>query len=195
MKKTVSRSPVRRPKPTVAFCSEENARRNIQAKVGAIRELLDAGARPPDVPTSLRQFNAWSRPQSKDCGALHRNANETLARHLDLSSAVRSLVRLTKAVAKPQVRQRDAGLARTRERSEVHKVIRQIAEAELLRSRADNTRLRAELEALRAQVDSMTEEADRIRREYEEEIAKLRVRNAEVLRARRTNVRIIPKDE
>ncbi len=191
MKKPARSLTESRKKPPVAFVSEHRARENITRKLDALRGLLDAGTVSPEMPTSLRRFNAWTRSGSGDNLPLFRNSNVTLSRYVELSQTAKVLVTAAKAAGRPVPKAREIGLARARERAALHQRIRQIAEAELIRARGENTRLRAEIQALRAQSKSMTEETARIREEYEVALAALRSQHAEVVRALRSKVRLI----
>lgn len=178
-------------KPQVAFVSEQRARENITRKLEALRALLDSGTSASDVPTSLRRFNAWTSSGSSDSLPFLCNSNVTLSRYPELSQIAKALVAAAKTAGKPVPSAREIGLVRARERAALHQRIRQIAEAELIRARGENTRLRAEIEALRAQVSSMSEETVRIREEYDAAFSALRAQHAEVVRSLKTNLRLI----
>jgi hypothetical protein len=178
-------------KPGVAFISEQHARENLQRKLRALSTLLKSGARPPQVPTSLRRFNAWTVDRIDDESALRRNANETLARYPALKATAIELVQRAKATSKPPVNRREASVARARERANLHLTIRQIAEAALMRARLEINSLQMKLTALQGQLDSVVDESVRIRAEYEEALSNLRAQHAELLRARPTNIRPI----
>lgn len=182
-------------KPAVAFLLETTARRNLELKVEALKSMLDLGAKPPEVPTSVRRFNSWCGPVTDGVDILAKNANETLVKYPDILESVRSLVQAAKIAGKPQKETRELRLTRARNKAQLHLTIRQIAEAELLRTRHENTRLRGEVEALKGQVDSIGEESRRLRVEFEEALAKLREQHAAVLRSRPVNVRPIRGDD
>lgn len=84
MKKPARSLTESRKKPSVAFVSEHRARENITRKLDALRGLLDAGTVSPEMPTSLRRFNAWTRSGSGDNFPLFRNSNVTLSRYVEL---------------------------------------------------------------------------------------------------------------
>ncbi|MDM0082916.1 hypothetical protein QTI17_20185 [Variovorax sp. J31P179] len=181
-------------KPAIAFRTETQARENLERKIEHLKTMVEAGARPPEVPSSLRKFNSWEIA-SKQGATFKRNANETISRHPQLRAAAVAIMEAAKAAARPSVPPRDAGMKRARDKARLHLTIRKIAESAYLRSRAENLRLRSEIDALRAQVVSISDEANRLREALELELEKCRARNAELLRSAPSNVRAIRREK
>lgn len=178
-------------KPVIAFKLESEARENIYRKIQHFKKLVSQGVVGADVPSSFRQFNAWTYSGDADGDSFVKNANETLARHKELRTEVGVLIELVKGVSTPVLRPRDIGLARAREQSRRHLKIRQIAEAYALGHVSENISLRKEIEALRAQIKSISDESERMQNLFDNESQKLMNRIADLLRERDDNVRLI----
>lgn len=176
-------------KPSVAFHLEDAAQANISAKIALLRARLESGEKLTDLPTSLRQFNAWTPPNPVTRALLRKNANETLARNPGLRAAALSLIEQAVFARQPKATAGEKAGARLREKIELHRRIREIAEAELLRAREQTVKLERELSAQRAQVRSMEAEAQRIRENYESRIANLQAQNAELTRSLKPPIR------
>jgi hypothetical protein len=182
-------------KPAIAFQLEEIARSNLERKVAWLGTQIANGALPPDVPSSLRRFNAWESEGTGGVPTFQRNANETLNKHPDLKAVAAELMGAAQTASQINVKPRDASLQRARDQVQLHLTIRKIAEAALVSARSENGYLLREVEALRAQMESMAEEMTRIREEYNNDLAKARARYAELLQTRSANVRAIKRGE
>lgn len=182
-------------KPAVAFASEAKARENLVRKLERLTSLLKQGALKPDVPSSLNQFNAWTHVGTRSSDSFVSNAHETLTRHEDLRSAAETLVKVARSSSRKAVPPRELSLQRARERTNLHQRLRQIAEVHALKVMEENVDLKQEKQALLAQIDSMAIEMTAIRTAYEEELQKLRERNAELVRAQSTKIRAFGKRE
>lgn len=182
-------------KPAIAFASEAKARENLDRKLMRLKALLERGATAADAPASLNQFNAWTFDGDAVDRPFISNAHETLTRHSDLKAAAVALVRLVRMASKPVRPQRELSLRRSKEQAELHKRIRQIAERHAVQMIQENADLRREKLALVAQVESMANEVESIRRSFEEQLQKLRERNAELVRSQSEKIKIFGKRE
>lgn len=181
-------------KPNVAFISEERARENITRKLKRLGMLLKQEVLLGEAPKSLNQFNAWTYASDVVDESFVSNAHLTLSRYSDLKIAAENLTGLAKAASKPARPVREISVKRARERADLHLQLRQIAERHALQVMSENGDLRRQVEALKSQVDSMVEELDVIRADYEEEIQKIRQRNAELVRSKPRKITALRKD-
>jgi len=181
-------------KPSVAFKNEEAGRTNIERKLKYLATMLNNGAQIAAAPKSLRQFNAWSFVGDSVHESFARNAHETLTKYSPLRSDADELTRLAKKAAKQTPPARELSVKRARERSELHLKLRQIAERHALQVMSENEELRRDIEALRSQINSMSDELASIRDAYEEELQKVRSRNAELIRSTPSTIKVLRKD-
>ncbi len=182
-------------KPSVAFTNEEVGRANIERKLKRLATMLNDGALSAVAPKSLRQFNAWSFTGGSADESFASNAHQTLMKHSALKSDADELTRLARKAAKRAPPERELSVRRARERSELHLKLRQIAERHALQVMSENGDLRRDIEALRSQIQSMSDELASIRDAYEEELQKVRSRNAVLLRSMPSNIKVLRKDE
>lgn len=152
--------------------NEERARENLQAKLSLIqswvKKALDsegAVSNEPLVPLSAlprsqRAFNAWTSTDlpenvSSSYEPFHKNANSTLLKNTTVLQELRDyfaiLNQAEKTASARKKRENVAGLYR---RLAMEKILRGIAEKELVRARSQAWRSREELKSLRAEFES-----------------------------------------
>ncbi len=166
----------------VAYETEIQARRNIEAKLRVLDSELKraqvAGLLALPLPTSQRQFNEWIPKVAGGNSA--RNSQATLRKHEDLYESVKVAVEAAKRLSRatPETPSRIERVASLRRTLHLHKAIRQIAESEMVRLRAQLKTARRELDVRSGQLKSAQNEIGRLR----DELASLEVRTADLLK-------------
>lgn len=181
-------------KPRVAFANADEGRVNIERKLKRLAALLKDGALTEDAPTSLNKFNKWGFIGATAEDSFVSNAHDTLRKHGTLQKNAIALTNLVKAAANPTPPVRELSVNRSRERVKVHLQLRQIAERHALQMTSENGELRRQIAALNSTIDSMVEELAAIREAYEAALQELRSRNAELVRATPSNVKVLRKN-
>ena len=163
-----------RPKPSVAFVSEENARQNIQIKLQYLLELLnsnkelshfDRGVILKSLPTSHRGFNGWVSDQVdalpwRKIESFHSNSRIALHRSglLDrVDKALASVVAARNAaISTDKKAETLAGLNR---QLKVEAQLRKIGEIEVVRLKRQIKDLVDTCDDLRMQLEAANREA------------------------------------
>ncbi len=170
-------------KPKIAYETELQARRNLEGKLrildAELKRARAGGSLLPTLPTSPKQFNEWAPEVAGETYA--RNSQATLRKHDDIHGSVKIAVEAVKLMVRPPpaTTSRTERIASLRRTLNLHKVIRQIAETEMVRLRGELKTARLDLGVRSGQLNSAQNEIGRLR----EELAGLERRVAEMSRA------------
>lgn len=159
-------------KPKVALNSEAAAKANIQAKLRLIVDLNKNASTTAEfsaayrgaAPLTVRQFNNWEISDDALGIKVKKNANDTLKRYPDLLLSVQqgiAQLRTTRdeALSKPTKEHRISSL---RSQGQLHKVLRKIAERELIMARREVIESKASLAKVEGQLRALTQEAAKL---------------------------------
>ena len=140
------------------------------------------------LPRSQRAFNAWNssvlpRGLPSDYRSFRENGNATLLRNADLLKALQDRIAvLTRLEDDKPAQRRQESVSRLQRKLEIEKALRSIAEAELVRSRAQLWRMTKALEAANASIQSAEGKAKEMIEDLEGQLSQALDERAELAR-------------
>ncbi|MGJ7503685.1 hypothetical protein ACSFBF_25235 [Variovorax sp. ZT5P49] len=191
-------------KPRIAAENADKAKRNIEAKISLLKKAIAAVQAPKQscsgtdlelihhamtanqIPTTVRQFNAWcSEHMSAGMGAVYpgilRNAQATLKRHPVLLASTQEAIAAIRSHAKRKPTASKLGaLEDLRRKMRLLVVIRRIAERELASNLFASEDLKSQLIASEARYAALEREIVESRVRHRDEVAQLRKSNADL---------------
>lgn len=177
-------------KPSIAYASEKAAKSNIERKLSLLSLMLRHAHRGDlksqeieSLPKSMRQFNCWA-PTEADGNGLLRNSRETLLKYPDLLASISQAVEALRSLrhTSHKAHEKERTLEAARRTGALNKLMREIAERELVRMRSALHSAQRALIVSEAKLESMTKECARLRNEDGKEIERLRAESADLRR-------------
>jgi hypothetical protein len=165
-------------KPSNAYVLEAEALANLQHKVEVLKEFISGAMTEEsrrrlalEVPTSGRQFHTWECEWTSP--PLRHSSALTLKKYPALKLAVPVLLAQAKARRAPASPNKNLveRVAGVRRKVQMHRVLRQIAEAEMVNLRREGMRLRADLENAQCAFASFERKAQAKLSELEAQLA------------------------
>ncbi|ABM94165.1 hypothetical protein [Methylibium petroleiphilum] len=187
------------PKPAVAFLTQAEAARNLQAKLDALAGVIEsiktrAGDATAEVligelPSSLRQFCAWQTGHLTQAlpglPQFGRNASQTLrasASSTARATALLAAVRLLRTERSRRTQQVGEKISAVKKQTLLVQKLQSAAEARLVIALRENQTLQDEVRRLRVQLDSLSNaSADALQRK-EKQIQQLREKLARLVK-------------
>lgn len=187
------------PKPAVAFLTQAEAARNLQAKLDALALAIEsiktrAGdatteVRLDDLPSSLRQFCAWQTDQvahvSPGLPQFGSNAPQTLRASAICTARATALlqaVRVLRTERSQKHRQIGEKISAVKKETLLAQQLQSAAEARLVIALREKQALEEQVRRLRVQLDSLSNASTEALQRKEKQIQQLRDRVAKLVK-------------